>query len=153
MHAEHSSVYVWNNPDTKKAETHPAGAPVGFIAANGLFLLLGATLHIVPSVGGTITPDLFVRMRETTDRIIRERGAYWTYVFFTGDRYLIGASPERHVSIHDGDVRMNPISGTFRIPREADADAASSASRTARSNTLSIKWKRVLTLVYSCERR
>ncbi len=51
----------------------------------------------------------------------RERGAYWTYVFFTGDRYLIGASPERHVSTHDGDVRMNPISGTFRIPREADA--------------------------------
>lgn len=48
----------------------------------------------------------------------RERGAYWTYVFFTGDRYLIGASPERHVTIHDGDVRMNPISGTFRIPRE-----------------------------------
>ncbi len=45
----------------------------------------------------------------------RERGAYWTYVFFTGDRYLIGASPERHVSIHDGDVRMNPISGTFRM--------------------------------------
>ncbi|GAA4373674.1 anthranilate synthase family protein [Nocardioides caricicola] len=50
----------------------------------------------------------------------RERGAYWTYVFFTGDRFLIGASPERHVSIHGGDVRMNPISGTFRIPREGD---------------------------------
>jgi 2-amino-4-deoxychorismate synthase len=48
----------------------------------------------------------------------RERGAYWTFVFFTGDRYLIGASPERHVSIHGGDVRMNPISGTFRIPRD-----------------------------------
>ena len=53
----------------------------------------------------------------------RERGAYWTYVFFTGDRYLIGASPERHVSIHGGDVRMNPISGTFRIPREGDVRA------------------------------
>ncbi|MGA8845557.1 MAG: anthranilate synthase family protein [Nocardioides sp.] len=50
----------------------------------------------------------------------RERGAYWTYVFFTGDRYLIGASPERHVSVHDGDVRMNPISGTFRIPRDGE---------------------------------
>jgi 2-amino-4-deoxychorismate synthase len=50
----------------------------------------------------------------------RERGAYWTYVFFTGDRYLIGASPERHVTIHGGDVRMNPISGTFRIPRKGD---------------------------------
>jgi phenazine biosynthesis protein phzE len=71
----------------------------------------------------------------------RERGAYWTYVFFTGDRYLIGASPERHVSIHavrDGDergtserpsgpfgladVRMNPISGTFRLPRDPQVD-------------------------------
>ncbi|MCL2543372.1 MAG: anthranilate synthase family protein [Nocardioidaceae bacterium] len=45
----------------------------------------------------------------------REHGAYWTYVFFTGDRFLIGASPERHVSVHGGDVRMNPISGTFHL--------------------------------------
>ena len=50
----------------------------------------------------------------------RERGAYWTFLFFTGDRYLIGASPERHVTVHGGDVRMNPISGTFRIPREGE---------------------------------
>src|SRR4051812_39685583 len=49
----------------------------------------------------------------------RERGAYWTFLFFTGDRYLVGASPERHVSIHNGDVRMNPISGTFRLPTDA----------------------------------
>ncbi len=54
----------------------------------------------------------------------RERGTYWTFCFFTGDRYLIGATPERHVSVHDGDVRMNPISGTFRLPRGADDDAA-----------------------------
>lgn len=45
----------------------------------------------------------------------RERGAYWTFLFFTGERYLIGASPERHVSVHGGDVRMNPISGTFHL--------------------------------------
>ena len=50
----------------------------------------------------------------------RERGAYWTFLFFTGDRYLVGASPERHVSIHDGDVRMNPISGTFRLPTDPE---------------------------------
>lgn len=50
----------------------------------------------------------------------RERGAYWTYLFFTGDRYLVGASPERHVTVHGEDVRMNPISGTFRIPSEGD---------------------------------
>lgn len=31
VHAEHSSVYVWNNPATGKPETHAAGAPVGFI--------------------------------------------------------------------------------------------------------------------------
>ncbi|MBA2558487.1 MAG: chorismate-binding protein, partial [Propionibacteriales bacterium] len=45
----------------------------------------------------------------------RERGAYWTFMVFTGDRYLIGASPERHISLHDGEVLMNPISGTFRV--------------------------------------
>lgn len=45
----------------------------------------------------------------------RERGAYWTFCIFTGDRYLIGASPERHVSVEHGQVRMNPISGTFRL--------------------------------------
>jgi phenazine biosynthesis protein phzE len=50
----------------------------------------------------------------------RERGAYWTYCFWTGERYLVGASPERHVSVHGGDVRMNPISGTFRLPRGAE---------------------------------
>jgi phenazine biosynthesis protein phzE len=55
----------------------------------------------------------------------RERGAYWTFCFFTGDRYLIGASPERHVSIHGGDVRMNPISGTFRLPTADEADERS----------------------------
>jgi len=45
----------------------------------------------------------------------RERGAYWTFCIFTGDRYLIGASPERHVSVEGGQVRMNPISGTVRL--------------------------------------
>ena len=45
----------------------------------------------------------------------RERGAFLTFLIFTGDRYLIGASPERHVSLEAGQVRMNPISGTFRM--------------------------------------
>src|SRR5512139_4078958 len=57
---------------------------------------------------------VFRRLLET------ERGAYWTFCFFTGERYLVGASPERHVSVHGGDVRMNPISGTFRLPKHAD---------------------------------
>jgi phenazine biosynthesis protein phzE len=58
--------------------------------------------------------------------LARERGAYWTFCFFTGDRYLIGASPERHVSVTGGDVRMNPISGTFRIPRDPEVDIKAS---------------------------
>lgn len=52
----------------------------------------------------------------------RERGAYWTFCFFTGERHLVGASPERHVSVHGGDVRMNPISGTFRLRGVPEAD-------------------------------
>ncbi len=54
--------------------------------------------------------------------LVHEQGAYWTFCFFTGDRYLVGASPERHVSVHGGDVRMNPISGTFRLRGLAEAE-------------------------------
>ncbi|MFI6784409.1 anthranilate synthase family protein [Micromonospora sp. NPDC050276] len=48
--------------------------------------------------------------------LLAERGAYWTFVLHTGTRTLVGASPERHVSVDDGLVMMNPISGTFRCP-------------------------------------
>jgi phenazine biosynthesis protein phzE len=48
-------------------------------------------------------------------RLLRdERGAYWTFIVHTGTRTLVGATPERHVSVDDGLVMMNPISGTFR---------------------------------------
>ncbi|MEU7620216.1 anthranilate synthase family protein [Micromonospora rifamycinica] len=48
-------------------------------------------------------------------RLLRdERGAYWTFLVHTGTRILVGATPERHVSVDDGLVMMNPISGTFR---------------------------------------
>ncbi len=59
----------------------------------------------------------------------RERGAYWTFCFFTGERFLIGASPERHVSVRSGDVRMNPISGTFRVKEAEDPGLATGAER------------------------
>jgi phenazine biosynthesis protein phzE len=61
-----------------------------------------------------------------------ERGAYWTYCFWTGDRFLIGASPERHVSVHGGDVRMNPISGTFRLRGVATSATAEGSDLKAR---------------------
>jgi len=55
-----------------------------------------------------------------------ERGAYWTFCFFDGARYLIGATPERLISSHHGLVKMNPISGTFR-KSEHDAATARAA--------------------------
>jgi phenazine biosynthesis protein phzE len=50
--------------------------------------------------------SVFRRLLET------QRGAYWSFLVHTGDRYLLGASPERHLSVHGGEVAMNPISGT-----------------------------------------
>ncbi|MBB1242677.1 chorismate-binding protein [Streptomyces durbertensis] len=48
--------------------------------------------------------------------LAEERGAYWTFVVHTGDRTLVGASPEAHVRMTGGTVVMNPISGTHRYP-------------------------------------
>uniref|UniRef100_A0AAU2JML4 anthranilate synthase n=1 Tax=Streptomyces sp. NBC_00049 TaxID=2903617 RepID=A0AAU2JML4_9ACTN len=67
--------------------------------------------------------------------LLGERGAYWTYVVHTGERTLVGASPEVHVRMSNGrngrealpveggggrrvggTVVMNPISGTYRYP-------------------------------------
>ncbi|MER5491838.1 anthranilate synthase family protein [Streptomyces sp. NPDC002490] len=48
--------------------------------------------------------------------LVGEEGAYWTFVVHTGDRTLVGASPEVHVRMSGGTVVMNPISGTYRYP-------------------------------------
>ncbi|MFC7261306.1 anthranilate synthase family protein [Streptomyces lutosisoli] len=53
---------------------------------------------------------LFRRLME------QESGAYWTFLVHTGTRTLVGASPERHISVHGGTAVMNPISGTYRYP-------------------------------------
>ena len=42
---------------------------------------LGAMMTIVPSDGGRITPDLFVTMRGIVERMVAERGAFWTNQF------------------------------------------------------------------------
>ncbi|MDQ1014622.1 anthranilate synthase family protein [Streptomyces afghaniensis] len=46
----------------------------------------------------------------------RESGAYWTFLVHTGSRTLVGATPERHISLREGTAVMNPISGTYRYP-------------------------------------
>ncbi|HLU96816.1 MAG TPA: chorismate-binding protein [Thermobifida alba] len=46
----------------------------------------------------------------------REQGAHWTFVIHTPERTLVGATPERHISLERGTAVMNPISGTYRYP-------------------------------------
>lgn len=48
--------------------------------------------------------------------LVHETGSYWTFVIHTGERTLIGATPERHVTLENGIASMNPISGTYRYP-------------------------------------
>jgi len=45
----------------------------------------GADLTVVPSDGGRITPDLFVRMEDEVRRIIERDGAFWTDQFHNAD--------------------------------------------------------------------
>ncbi|MFF9041338.1 anthranilate synthase family protein [Streptomyces sp. NPDC014892] len=66
----------------------------------------------VPGFGRADALALFRRLLEG------ERGAYWTFVVCTGERTLVGASPEVHVRMSGGTVVMNPISGTYRYPAE-----------------------------------
>ncbi|MFF8806892.1 anthranilate synthase family protein [Streptomyces omiyaensis] len=64
----------------------------------------------IPGFGRADALALFRRL------LAGERGAYWTFVVHTGDRVLVGASPEVHVRMAGGTVVMNPISGTYRYP-------------------------------------
>lgn len=45
-----------------------------------------------------------------------ERGAYWTFIIHTASRTLVGATPERHITLSGETAVMNPISGTYRYP-------------------------------------
>jgi phenazine biosynthesis protein phzE len=56
--------------------------------------------------------------------LLGERRAYWTFAVHTPHRTFVGATPERHVSVDAGVVRMNPISGTLRYPPGGYADDA-----------------------------
>ncbi|MFE2276701.1 anthranilate synthase family protein [Streptomyces sp. NPDC059454] len=46
----------------------------------------------------------------------RETNAYWTFVVHTGTHTLVGATPERHISLDARTAVMNPISGTYPYP-------------------------------------
>lgn len=80
-------------------------------------------------IGHTDTPPATAALTWLRTLLSDERGAYWTFAVHTPGHTLVGATPERHVSVRDGRVQMNPISGTFRhasaeVAHEAESDEA-----------------------------
>ncbi|MDP9416395.1 MAG: chorismate-binding protein [Actinomycetota bacterium] len=67
----------------------------------------------VGDVGGAAPRSALALLRRL---LVNERGAYWTFALHAGDVTMVGATPERHVSVTGGQVLMNPISGTYRYP-------------------------------------
>ena len=75
----------------------------------------GANFVMHRTFTATVSGDPLAAARTAFHRLLTgEQGAYWTFLVHTGTRTLVGASPERHVSVADGLTMMNPISGTFR---------------------------------------
>lgn len=66
----------------------------------------------LPGFSREVALSVFRRLLE------REAGAYWTFLVHTGGRTFVGATPERHISVHGGTAVMNPISGTYRYPSD-----------------------------------
>ncbi|WP_461163333.1 anthranilate synthase family protein [Arthrobacter sp. R4-81] len=77
----------------------------------------GANFVIRRSFSGTtpVSPATAVLAWMRT-LLLSEQSAYWTFAVHSPGHSLVGATPERHVSVRDGLVTMNPISGTFRHP-------------------------------------
>jgi 2-amino-4-deoxychorismate synthase len=84
----------------------------------------GANFVIHRAYTATLTDaPLVAALRALRRLLVAERGAYWTFLVHTGARTLVGASPERHVSVDAGLVMKNPISGTHRHgPDGVDVD-------------------------------
>jgi len=74
------------------------------------FVLRRSFSAVVDNYSTALAASLFRRL------LARESGAYWTFLVRTPWLTLVGASPERHLSLRDGLAVMNPISGTYRYP-------------------------------------
>lgn len=88
----------------------------------------------IPGYGRAEALALFRRL------LVGERGAYWTFIVHTGDRTLVGASPEVHVRMSGGTVVMNPISGTYRYPAEGPTPSTCSPSSPTGRRSRSCRW-------------
>jgi phenazine biosynthesis protein phzE len=86
----------------------------------------GSNFVIHRSLTGRIETEREPRARAALgvlNRLLRtEPNAYWSFLLHTPRTTLVGATPERHVSVEAGVVTMNPISGTLRHPAGGFAD-------------------------------
>lgn len=78
----------------------------------------GANFVVPRSAEGRIA-DFSVARALTIFKSLLENdyGTYWKFIFYDTNRFFIGSTPERHLLVQGGKVKMNPISGTFRKDR------------------------------------
>lgn len=77
----------------------------------------GSNFVIRRAYRGTVAdPSVRTALSVFRRLLAQERGTYWTFLVHVDGRTLVGASPERHVSLRAGTVAMTPISGTYRYP-------------------------------------
>ncbi|WP_035273255.1 anthranilate synthase family protein [Desulfogranum japonicum] len=46
--------------------------------------------------------------------VANDYGTYWKFLVWDEQGCFVGSTPERHLEVRKGNVKMNPISGTFR---------------------------------------
>jgi len=56
-------------------------------------------------LGKALVKEIYLRV------LTGEQGAYWTFLIHTGERTFVGASPERHITLHDGSAVMKCACG------------------------------------------
>ncbi|MBZ4317856.1 anthranilate synthase family protein [Streptomyces huiliensis] len=76
----------------------------------------GANFVLARTLSARLTGRPHLHALAMFGRLLRQPGAYWTFVVHTGKRTFVGATPERHVCLSAGRAVMNPISGTYRHP-------------------------------------
>lgn len=71
---------------------------------------------VIPRNGNTQLNDFTITTALTifNSLLKNDYGTYWKFIFFDTTRCFIGSTPERHLYVKGGKVKMNPISGTFR---------------------------------------
>lgn len=79
---------------------------------------------VIPRKGTAKIKDMSINKALTIYKniLISETGSHWNFIFYDGKRFLIGASPEAHIVVKNGNVMMLPISGTFRKEKEYERD-------------------------------